>query len=264
MKLLSVSFRALVVSGALLLASIQPFQAQTPRDDKKLIEETRKSYSLLKRQGLLDFRATMKPVWTSLLKEVPADKRNKVAQLTNRLVFTVHADTSGKVEVTHSILGPKPDKATTDLLNELSKSVEVSAQGFLLGYVPFMLTHLIPDNLDKFALLDLESGYVLSFTDGKMDVSIAMDKELRITEVKTPQGLVKPNLLKTSKGYALKGYESTFEDAILGSTRLKVNVATLPVQGFDLPSRVLLNGSFGSKEFTFEMLFSNYRLKFAR
>lgn len=213
---------------------------------------------------MVDLRATMKPVWTPVLKEIPANKRKEVEALTARLVFAIHADTNGNIEVTHRILGPKPDKATSDTLNELSKSVEISARGFLMGYVPFMLTSLIPEKLDKFVLQDVESQYVLSFLDSNMDVSMVMDKELRISEVKSPQGVVKPELLKTSKGYALKGYESSFEDPILGSTSLKVKIETLPLQGFALPSRVLLNGSFGARKVTFEMLFSNYKLKLVR
>ncbi len=206
----------------------------------------------------------MKPVWTPLLKEVPADKRKSAAALTNRLLFNIHVDASGKLEVSHTILGPKPDKATADNLNELSKGVEMSVRGFLMCYVPFMLTYLIPEQLDNFVLQDLDSQYVLSFVDGKMDVSVVMDKDLRIVEFKSPQGVVKPDLLKVSKGYALKGYDSTFEDPILGSTRLKVNIETLPLQGFSLPHRVVMNSSYGARNVTFEMVFSNYKLKLTR
>lgn len=261
MKWLSFLFKSSVFAVALITTSAQVCLAQTPRDDKKIIEDVRNSYSVLKRDGIVDMRATMKPVWTSLLKEIPADKRKRVERLTNRLVFSIHADTSGKVEVTHTILGPKPDKATADTLNELSKNVEVSAQGFLLSYVPFMLSYLIPEKLENFVLQDLESQYVLSFTENKAEVSVVMDKELRIAELKTAQGIVKPELLKTGKGYALKGYESTLEDPILGSIRLKVNIETLPLQGFALPTRVVLNTSYGARTVNFELLFSNYKLK---
>jgi hypothetical protein len=235
--------------------------AQTKRDDKKLLEDTRNAYSTLRRQGLVEIRAALNPNWQPVFRELPAARKSTAMRLANRLRFSVVADRNGKIEVSHRILGPKPDKSTADILDTLAKGVELSATGFLMSWSPFMMTFLIPDQLDKFVLQEQESEYLLSFNQGGIDVSVAMNKDLSITELKTAQGSVKPTLTRTNDGFVLTGYEAINVDPVVGTVSLKARIESAPVNGMTLPKTVFLEGTSGGVPFKFELLFSNYRLK---
>src|SRR4029079_1538803 len=147
----------------LILLFLFSVTIQAQNNDRKFIEDTRNSYSLLRRQGLLEVRASIIPNWQIMLKDVSPKYKPAVLRLSNRLRFTLEADTKGNINVTHSIVGPKPNKATADALDNLAKSVELSVTGFLMSWAPFMLSELIPENLEQFVLQDLESQRLLTF-----------------------------------------------------------------------------------------------------
>ena len=250
----------LLYLGALLLVETQTF-AQSPRDDKQLLADTRGAYSTLRRQGLTEVRASMWPNWTPLFKNLPAAQKTTAMRLANRLRFSIIADRNGNIRVYHQIVGPKPNKGTTEALDNLAKGVELSATGFLMSWAPFMLTWLIPEHLDHFVMQEQENGYVLSFTESGVDVSVVMNKDLLMTELRTPQGTVKPTLLRTNDGYVLTGYEANNTDPVVGHTELKARIVSQQVTGLLLPKTVFLEGASGQTPFHFELHFSNYRLK---
>lgn len=235
--------------------------AQTKRDDIKLLDDARNAYSTLRHQGLIEIRASMSPNWQPLFRGLPAARKQTAMKLANRLRFSILADRNGKIEVTHRIFGPKPDKATAEILDTLAKGVELSATGFLMSWSPFMLTFLIPDKLDGFVLQELESQYLLSFKQGGVEVSVAMTKDLLMTELRTPQGSVTPRLMRTNKGFVLTGYEARNIDSVVGQVELKARIESQDINGMPLPKKVFLDGTSGGVPFSFELLFTNYRLK---
>jgi hypothetical protein len=237
--------------------------AQTKRDDKKLIEDARNVYSTLRRQGLVEVRAALSPNWQPVFRELPAARKPSAMKLANRLRFSIVVDSNGKIEVAHRILGPKPDRPTAEALDLLAKGVELSATGFLMSWSPFMMTSLIPEQLDKFVLQEQETEYLLSFTQSGIDVSVVMKKDLLITELKTSQGSVRPMLTRTNDGFVLTGYEANNTDPVVGTVSLKARIESIPVNGMTLPQRVFLDGTSGGVPFKFELLFTNYRLKTA-
>lgn len=237
--------------------------AQTKRDDKKLIEDARNVYSTLRRQGLVEVRATLSPNWQPVFRDLAAARKPTAMKLANRLRFSIFADRDGKIEVVHRILGPKPNRPTADALDLLAKGVELSATGFLMSWSPFMMTSLIPEHLDKFVLQEQETEYLLTFTQSGIDVSVAMTKDFLITELKTPQGSVRPTLRRTPGGFVLTGYEANNTDPVVGTVSLKARIESVPVNGITLPQKVFLEGTSGGVPFQFELLFTNYRLKTA-
>ena len=235
--------------------------AQTKHDDQKLIDDARNVYSTLRRQGLVEVRAAMNPNWQPVFKDLPAARKPTAMRLANRLRFSIVADRNGKVEVVHRVLGPKPDKATAEVLDTLAKGIELSATGFLMSWSPFMMTFLIPEQLDKFVLQKQENDYLLSFDQSGVEVSVAMKKDLLITELKTPQGSVRPTLMRTNEGFVLTGYEADNVDPVVGNVSLKTRIESVPVNGMTLPQKVFIEGTSGGVPFKFELLFTNFRLK---
>lgn len=258
-----------VVSGkynwvsALILITIGFISAaaQTPSSDLQFIQNTRDSYSMLKRQGLLEMKATVIPNWSTMLKEVALPDKAAAIRLASRLRFTVAADAKGNVHITHLIAGPKPGKATADALDNMAKGVELSITGFLMSWAPFMLTYLIPDNLDHFVIQDLEANRLLSFQERGIDVSVAITNDFEIKELRTPLGALKPILSRNKDGFVLTGYEGDNDDPVAGHVELRARIDSVLTQGMLLPRRVLLKGASGSTPINFELLFTNYRLK---
>jgi len=243
-----------------LIAQVQ-IPAQSARDDKKLLDDTRSAYSTLRRQGLTEIRASMLPNWPLIFKDLPSSQRSAAMRLASRLRFSIVADREGHIQVAHQVLGPKPKKATAETLDNLAKGVELSATGFLMSWAPFMLTWLIPEKLDHFVLQEQASGYVLSFTESGVEVNVVMNKDLLMTELRTAQGTVKPTLLRTNNGYVLTGYEANNTDPVVGHTELKARIISQDVSGLTLPKTVMLEGASGQTPFKLELNFVNYRLK---
>jgi hypothetical protein len=203
----------------------------------------------------------MWPNWTQVFKDLPAAQKTTAMRLANRLRFSIVADHENHIQVSHQIIGQKPNKATAEALDNLAKGVELSATSFLMSWAPFMLTWLIPEKLDQFVMQEVEPGYVLSFTESGIQVTVVMNKDLLMTELRTPQGSVRPQLLRTKDGYVLTGYEANNTDPVVGHTELKARIVSQEVTGLLLPKTVFLEGASGQTPFHFELHFANYRLK---
>jgi len=211
--------------------------------------------------GLTQMTAQVIPNWDPFFVSIEPDRRATGLKLANRLRFTMTADSNGAINVTHRVVGPRPNKATMAALNSIAQGIELSVTGFLMSWMPFMMTHLIPDQLDQFVLQDLGNDYVLTFKEGPAEVSVTMTKDLVITELKTALGSVKPQLMRTKNGFLLTGYEGDNESQVSGRIVFKATVASQPVLGMQLPSRLVLNGTIGGTPLQVDLGFTNYQLK---
>ena len=277
---LAIKWPNLILTGTVLLGTyspgrIQPGQvarAETGRasshrevQDKteaiKFVADTRNAYSALRRQGLVELRAALIPNWEKMLVDLPAAKKPAAMRLARRIRFSVNAHANGTINVTHVITGPKPDKPTMNALDTMAKGVELSATGFLMTWAPFMLTHLIPDNLEHFVLQDQDADRLLSFTEAGVEVTVSIARDLEIKELKTPLGSIKPSLRRIANGFTLTGYEGNNEDPYMGHVELKAKVDLIETQGLLLPKTVFLTGSAAKTPINFELNFTNYVLK---
>ncbi|HEY6802961.1 MAG TPA: hypothetical protein VI306_05215 [Pyrinomonadaceae bacterium] len=248
----------LIVIGVLSLESVQ---AQTQTSDQKYLADLRSSYAVLKRQGLVGLRATVVPNWTATFKDVPIKDRAALLRVANRLRFNLEVDETGNFHVTHAIVGPRPAKAAAGALDDIAKGVDLSITGFMMTWAPFMLTYLIPDNLEQFVLQDLDSQKVLTYKEREVAVSLTLTKDFEIKELSTQQGSVKPVLRRDKSGFVLTGYEGNNDDPIVGKVVINAKIRLAPVQGLLLPKTVFLNGKSGATPINFELNFLNYRLK---
>jgi hypothetical protein len=245
----------------LCAANVPVAFAQTQTGDQKFLAETRQSYAALKRQGLLQLRASVVPNWTAMFKDVPVKDRPGLIRMASRLRFVMEADATGNFHVTHSIVGPKPAKGPAEALDTIAKGVDLSITGFLMTWAPFMLTYLIPEDLEQFVLQDQETRKVLTYKEREVPVSLVITKDYEIKELSTPQGSVKPTLKKEKTGFVLTGYEGNNEDPIIGKVVVNGRIDLAPVQGLMLPKTVFLTGKSGETPINFELNFVNYRLK---
>ena len=235
--------------------------AQSPPDDKKFIDDTKNAYSMLRRQGLAEITATVLPNWDLAFAELEPAKRPEAMALTNRLRFSLFADSNGTVRVTHTVVGPKMTGTKAQALKTIATGVELSVTGFLMSWMPFMMTYLIPDTLDQFVLQDLKSAYLLTFTEKTVEVGVKVTRDFVITELTTPQGSVKPTLFRSKTGFVLTGYEAINEDPVVGKIVLRAKIDSAPIRGMLLPRSVSLIGSVAEKTFNLKFLFTNYKLK---
>jgi hypothetical protein len=236
-------------------------QAQTRANDQKYLADLRSSYAVLKRQGLVGLRATVVPNWTATFKDVPIKDRAALLRVANRLRFNLEVDETGNFHVNHVIVGPKPAKAAAEALDDIAKGVDLSITGFMMTWAPFMMTYLIPDNLEQFVLQDLDAQKVLTYKEREVAVSLTLTKDFEIKELSTPQGSVKPVLRRDKSGFVLTGYEGNNDDPLVGKVVVNAKISLAPVQGLLLPKTVFLTGKSGVTPINFELNFVNYRLR---
>jgi len=260
-SLLKGSLTPLFMSLALSVFACSPLSAQSQSNDNKFLDDTRNSYSMLRRQGLVELQASVSPNWEPLLANLEPKRKPAALKLARRLRFSITANAAGNLQVSHTILGPKPNKATADALDTMAKGVELSVTGFLMSWAPFMLTHLIPEKLDHFVLQDRDAERVLTFKEGPVDVTVTITKDFEIRELRTLQGTLKPILKRTVNGFVLTGYEANNDDPYVGHIELKATVDAVETEGLLLPKTVLLKGSAVQTPINFELHFTNYRLK---
>lgn len=250
---------AALLVAILSMVSLRPVAAQS--HDQKILTDARNSYSLLKRQGLLEVKASVVPNWAAIFKNVPVRDRTKILRMASALRFTMLADATGNINVTHEMVGPKPKASPSQALDDIARGVDLSITGFLMTWAPFMLTYLIPENLDQFVLQELESKRILTFKQGAVEVSVTMSKDFEISELNTPQGSVRPVLKRDGDGFVLTGYDANNEDPLGGKVIVKARIELAPVQGMLLPKALFMSGSSRQTPINFEYHFINYRLK---
>jgi hypothetical protein len=232
-------------------------RAQTT--DRKFIDDARNSYSTLRRQGLIEIQASVDPNWELFFEGLTEKGKAAARDALHHLHFSVTADTSGKIKVTHQI--EAQNKETTKFLEDVAKKIEVSVGGFLRSWIPFTLTSVIPEKLDHFVLQDLNSQYLLTFREDAGEVNITITKDHEIREVKTSDGIVKPLLKRTDLGFVLTGYEANIDDTNGGRLELHANVELSDVEGMLLPRNVFLNGLADKTPVKVEFHFANYKLR---
>src|SRR5690242_16691449 len=98
--------RSLSLCAFLLLAwGLAAAQSPVPAaDSKNVVEKARHAYYNLRAAGLDEFRATIKPNWSLVLKDqlkADPEKGKAAVQLLNGLHFSMLLDKDGKVTVTH-------------------------------------------------------------------------------------------------------------------------------------------------------------------
>lgn len=232
-------------------------------DRKEIVRQAHSSYYSLKSRGLAIFQCDLTPNWAAVLEDLhktdPQAADRAVAKL-SQLRFTVSMSTSGPAKVTHTTVAAENAKMAEGL-DQVYTGMEQMITGFFDTWSPFMITSPFPDADSAYELADRSDGWILSYKDGASNVETTMGKDLLIRELKVnaPQfsSSLRPQFARSPQGFMLSGYDADYRGQSLGdNTRAQVGIAYQMVNGFQLPQKLNVSGTYRETSFKVEVVFS--------
>lgn len=238
-------------------------------EKREIIKEARAAYYSLRSRGLDEFEASVQPNWRLVLKDQLAQDPAAADQgltMLNGIHFQVSLGRNGATKITHhEDVAPNNEKAAAGF-QQIFSGMEQAMSGFFDSWTPFMLTSPFPEVTGEYTLEDANNQYHLSYKDGSAAIATTMSKDLVISEIKVDspefKSVLKPQFTKSAQGLLLSGYEAIYQGTTGGeSVQLNVRIENQPVNGFQLPSKLNLDGSYQGTPFQMELAFSNYQIK---
>ena len=258
---------------ALLLLACGLAAAQSPVPavaSKKVVERARQAYYNLRAAGLDEFRATIKPNWSLVLKDqLQADpaRGEAAVKLLNGLHFSMLLDKDGKVTVTHHTDTEPANEQQRQSFDQIYSGLDQAITGFFTTWSVFMLSPPLPAADSVYQLEDLGVQYRISYKDGASDVITTMGKDMIITEVKVNSAdsisSVRPQLTRTAKGFVLSGYSADYKptSGTTGVVKLDLKIQNQPVKGLQLPANLVLDSVLDGEPTHMELAFSDQQVK---
>jgi hypothetical protein len=238
-------------------------------DKKDVVREARAAYYSLQTRGLSQFQCNMTPNWDSLLADTKKTNpvgADRAISMLRQLQFTVTQGSRGPAKVTHTTITATDDKMAEGL-NQIYSGMEQMVSGFFDTWSPFMVSSPFPDTGSNYQLADEGALWSLSYKDGpSAQVVTTMTKGLLIRELKvnTPQfsSSIRPQFTDSAQGMLLTGYQADYVgQSPSETTHLQVGIAYQTVNGFQLPQKLNLGGSYGGSPFQVEVTFSGCQAK---
>lgn len=251
--------------------AVQPAQAANvaPIADQQVLQQAQRAYYSLRKQGLDELQATVKPNWELVLKDElksnPEQGQNAL-KLLNGLHFTMLLDKDGKVTVTHRTDTEPPNEQVRKGFEQIYGGIDQAVSGFFATWSLFMLTSPFPAAASDYKLEDLGSQYRLSYKDGDSDVVTLLGKDLLISEIKVTSAqfasTVKPQLVSTSQGFELTGYVGDYRPTSgPGLVHLDVKIQHQPISGLKLPVSLIADSVYDGAPTHMELAFSEHQVK---
>jgi hypothetical protein len=247
-----------------------PFAYGADKPDKReIVKQARQAYYNLGDHGLTGFQSNVQPNWRLVLKDqIAADPANAetALKMLNGIHFTVSLGPDGVVKVTHHVDVAPSNEKVAEGFNQIFSGMEQAMSGFFDTWKPFMLTSPFPAVNGDYQLEELDNQYHLSYKDDTADVATTMSKELLISEIKVDspafKSVLKPVFSKNPQGFLLTGYDATYQEPSgKVGVQLKVQIDYQQVNGFQLPNKLNLTGSYQGTPFAMELTFSDYQVK---
>jgi len=242
--------------------------AQEP-SDRLLVKKASDSYYNLRRLGLVEFRASIKPNWKVVLAdEIKKDPASADAglKMLNGLHFAMLLDQKGSIYVTHSSeVSPTNDQMFA-AFDQIYSGMDQIVHGFFDTWSLFNLTSAFPTSDSEFQLKDTGNLYELNYHDGPAAVKTTFSKDFLTKTIQISgsglSAIVRPVLSKTSQGIVLTGYDGVY-DSDAGRTQivLHVEIEQQEVNSLQLPRTLKLSGSMNGEPFKSELSFSDYEVK---
>ena len=257
------------IAGLLLVWLALVATAYGQVDKKAIVTQAGQSYYSLRRFGLVEFQATIQPNWALTLgermKTDPAGTQAFLKRLAT-LHFGMTLDADGRVKVTYQSDVPPQSPQAAEGIKQIFAGIEQLVPPFFDTWSPFMLTTPFPLVDTAYQLEDNGKQYRLAYKDGDSNFVTTMTKEFEIIETvvtdATSHGSIKPQFIKSQKGFLLMGYEATYEPTSgPGKTHLTVQIEYQEVNGLQLPRRMHMDSVFDGQSATTELVFSDYKVK---
>jgi hypothetical protein len=249
----------LVVSVA---CAVGTCAAQTSNRD--VISKARSSYYSLKRLGLIEFRANIRPNWELILKGGSASP--EAMKLLNGLHFAILFGESGNVVVNHQADFPPKNDVVAKGYKDIFEGVDNAIYGFFETWNLFMFGSPFPEPDSSYELQDLGAGYLLKYAEPKNKVATTFGKDFDIKEIQVSadsfSGAIKPQLKKTEHGQIIVAYKGSYLNAAGNLTSdLQVNIQYNEVSGLEVPLRVNVEGTYNGGPVSMEIVFSDYQIR---
>ena len=236
---------------------------------KEIVKQARAAYYSLRKLGLSEFQANIKPNWEMTLKKEletnPEGAQNGLKML-NGLHFSMTLDPAGNVKVEHRSDAPPPNEQVAAGFNQIYSGMDQAVSGFFATWSLFMLTSPFPAVESAYQLEEVNGQYRLSYKEGSSDVATTMNKDLTIIEivVNSPEfkSTIKPQISKSPKGFLLSGYEGDYKPTSgTGDVQLKVRLDYQQVSGLQLPNKLDMDSVYDGAPTQMQLVFSDYQVK---
>jgi hypothetical protein len=234
-------------------------------DEREIVRQANQSYYDLRKLGLLEFKANVQPNWDLMAKRW--EPNPEALKMLKGLMYSVSLRSDGSVKVNHEASIPIPGTQEENV-KQLSVGMDQMLSGFFVTWNLFMLRSPLPAVESDYQLENRDGKYVLTYQDGDAHVLTTMTKELAVLQIEvsspTFKASIKPQFLKTAKGYVLVGYQATYDPvAGPGKTTLGIQLDYQEVSGLQLPRKLNLDGIYDGSPMQVELQFSQYQLKLA-
>jgi len=249
------------VSVLLCAAAVPAAHGKPKSDTKQLLERARQKYYNLRRSGLIEFQADIKPNWKLVFTGIePNPTAMKVFE---GLHFSVALDSGSKLRVNHYADVAPSDPQSAERNERIFTDMDQAVSRFLATWSMFMLTSPFPEVNNGYK--EVADGYHFLHKEPGIDVLTVTDKDFMIIEIKVSgagfTSSLRPVLEKTTMGFILRGYDATHEK--LSSTRntlLEVRLDYQQVKGLQLPRKVNVNTVYDGKPAQLEYRFVDYQV----
>jgi hypothetical protein len=246
----------------LLCAAAVPAAHSKPQSDtKQLLERARQKYYNLRRSGLINFQANIKPNWKLLFTGLEPNRA--AMKVFEGLHFSVALDSGSKLRVDHYADETPSDSQSADRNERIFRDMDQAVSRFLATWSIFMLTSPFPEVNSGYK--EVEGRYHFLHKEGARDVLTVTDKDFMIIEIKVSgagsTSSLRPVLEKTTRGFVLRGYDASFETpSTTRITLLEVRLDYQQVKGLQLPRKVNVNTLYDGKPAQLEYRFVDYQV----
>jgi len=231
--------------------------------NRDVINQARQSYYSLKRLGLVEFRANIRPNWELMLKGESTSP--EAMKLLNGLHFSILFGESGNVIVNHQADFPPKNEVVAKGYKDIFEGVDNAVYGFFETWNLFMFGSPFPEPDSAYELQDLGASYLLKYAEPKNQVATTFGKDFYIREIQVSgdsfTGAIKPELKKTDHGNIIVAYRGSYAGAAGNRTSdLQVTIQYNEVNGLEVPLKVNVEGTYNGGPVNMEILFSDYKI----
>jgi len=231
--------------------------------NRDVINRARDSYYNLKRLGLLEFRANIRPSWELMLKGQSTSP--EAMKLLNGLHFSILFGESGDVVVNHQADFPPQNEVIAKGYRDIFEGVDNAVYGFFETWNLFMFGSPFPEPDSAYELQDLGAGYLLKYGEPKNKVATTFGKDLYIKEIQVSgesfSGAIKPEFKKTEHGQVIIAYKGSYVAAAGNrNSDLQVTIQYDEVNGLEMPLKVNVEGTYNGGPVNMEIIFSDYKI----
>lgn len=257
------SLRWIHLGGFLFCAGMALSAQQVDHAD--FLQKARHAYYSLSAERMSQFQSSLAPNWRLLLEEqkLAPDVVSRAEEKLNSIRFTLTVDRQGVATITHTTVSAENDQVATGL-KQVYDGMEQMTTGFFQTWCAFMVTPPLPSATTPFHLDQMGAWYTLTYQDGAAKVETTLGKDFAVSAMKVVtkdfNSTITPTFSRGPKGFVLVGYQATYRTTTASeATDLKVLIQNQDADGFTLPSKMDLRGTYGSIPFHVEVSFGGVR-----